>query len=65
MRQICSRLLRPMIVHALIATVPLASLAGPNELTVGGLFGMTGPNASYGEQHSRGVQLAFEEINAA
>ena len=65
MRQTCVRLLRQLIVPALIAAVPLASLAGPKELTVGGLFGMTGPNASYGEQHSRGVQLAFEEINAA
>ena len=64
MRQVLVRLLGQMIVPALLAA-PLASQAGPKELTVGGLFGMTGSNATYGEQHSRGVQLAFEEINAA
>ncbi|WP_284035604.1 penicillin-binding protein activator [Neobacillus sp. 114] len=37
----------------------------PSALKVGGLFAMTGPFASYGEQQSRGVQLAFDEINEA
>ena len=64
MRQVLVRLLGQLIVPALLAA-PLASQAGPKELTVGGLFGMTGSNATYGEQHSRGVSLAFEEINAA
>ena len=64
MRQVLVRLLGQLIVPALLAA-PLASQAGPKELTVGGLFGMTGSNATYGEQHSRGVALAFEEINAA
>lgn len=64
MRQAIVRLLGRLIVPALVAAAPLASHAGPKELTVGGLFGMTGPNATYGEQHTRGVQLAFEEINA-
>lgn len=64
MRQVLVRLLGQLIVPALLAA-PLASQAGPKELTVGGLFGMTGSNATYGEQHSRGVQLAFDEINAA
>ena len=64
MRQVLVRLFGQLIVPALLAA-PLASQAGPKELTVGGLFGMTGSNATYGEQHSRGVQLAFEEINAA
>ena len=64
MRQLLVRLLGQLIVPALLAA-PLASQAGPKELTVGGLFGMTGSNATYGEQHSRGVQLAFDEINAA
>ena len=65
MRQAFVRLFGQWIVPAVVAAAPLASHAGPRELTVGGLFGMTGSNASYGEQHSRGVQLAFEEINAA
>jgi branched-chain amino acid transport system substrate-binding protein len=65
MKRACVRLLGQTIVPVLVALTPLASQAGPKELTVGGLFGMTGSNASYGEQHSRGVQLAFEEINAA
>lgn len=65
MRQALVRLFGQLIVPALLAAAPLASHAGPKELTVGGLFGMTGSNATYGEQHSRGVQLAFEEINAA
>lgn len=54
-----------LLVPAAIALAGIAAQAGPKELTVGGLFGMTGSNASYGEQHSRGVALAFEEINAA
>lgn len=65
MRQAIVRLLGQLIVPALVAAAPLASHAEPKELTVGGLWGMTGPNATYGEQQSRGVLLAFEEINAA
>ena len=66
MRQACIRILKKVILPAtLIGAVQLTALAGPKELTIGGLFGMTGPNASYGEQHSRGVQLAFDEINAS
>ena len=65
MSQAFVRLFGNLILPALIAAAPLASQAGPKELTVGGLWGMTGPNASYGEQQSRGVNLAFEEINAA
>lgn len=65
MRQAFVRLLGQLIVPAVIAAAPLASHAGPKELTVGGLWGMTGSNATYGEQQSRGVLLAFEEINAA
>lgn len=65
MRQAFVRLLGQLIVPAVVAAAPLASYAGPKELTVGGLWGMTGSNATYGEQQSRGVLLAFEEINAA
>jgi ABC-type branched-subunit amino acid transport system substrate-binding protein len=65
MRQAIDRLLGHLILPVLVAAAPLVSQAGPKELTVGALFGMTGSNASYGEQQSRGVQLAFEEINAA
>jgi ABC-type branched-subunit amino acid transport system substrate-binding protein len=65
MRQATFRLIARLALPALIAAAPLASQAGPKELTVGGLFGTTGSNASYGEQHTRGVQLAFEEVNAA
>jgi len=57
---------RLIVLVLVAAAAPLASrAAGPSELTVGALFGMTGSNATYGEQHSRGVQMAFEEINAA
>lgn len=48
---------------ALAAAVGTAHAAG--ELSIGALLGMTGSNASYGDQHSKGLQLAFEEINAA
>lgn len=65
MRRTLVRLLGHIAASALMAAIPMATHAGPKELTVGGLFGMTGSNASYGEQHSRGVTLAFEEINAA
>ena len=66
MRQRSIGLVCKCILPALIAVVPLASQsAAPKEFMVGGLFGMTGPNASYGEQHSRGALLALEEINAA
>lgn len=36
----------------------------PKELTVGGLFAMTGTYASYGEQQSNGAKLAFKQVNA-
>jgi branched-chain amino acid transport system substrate-binding protein len=36
----------------------------PEKVEVGGLFAMTGAFASYGEQQSNGVKLAFEEVNA-
>lgn len=65
MRKALVRLFGQLIVPGLLAVAPLLSHAGPKELTVGGLWGMTGSNATYGEQQSRGVLLAFDEINAA
>lgn len=66
MSQPLIRLLGSLVIPVLVAAVPLASQAAPpKELTVGALFGMTGSNASYGEQQSKGVQLALEEINGA
>lgn len=38
--------------------------ARPDSLEVGALFAMTGQYASYGEQQSSGVKLAFKQINA-
>ncbi len=64
MRQALVRLLGQFLVPAAIVTAPLASHAA-GELTVGALFGMTGSNASYGDQQSKGVQIAFDEINSA
>lgn len=53
--------------HALLPVSLAASLGAAQaaELTVGALLGMTGSNASYGDQHSKGLQLAFDEINAS
>ena len=64
MRQALVRLLGQWLVSAAIATAPVASHAA-GELTVGALFGITGSNASYGEQQSKGVDIAFVEINGA
>lgn len=64
MKHAIVRLLRQTAVPlALAASIGTAHAAG--ELTVGALLGMTGSNASYGDQHSKGLQLAFDEINAA
>ena len=64
MRTPFTRLLRHTLVPlALAASMGTAHAAG--DLTVGALLGMTGSNASYGDQHSKGLQLAFDEINAA
>ena len=57
------RLLKPCLAASALAAASVVSNA--EELTVGALLGMTGSNASYGEQHSKGLQLAFDEINAA
>jgi ABC-type branched-chain amino acid transport systems, periplasmic component len=65
--------LKPTIVGAVAAvailagcsTAPAADAGAPATLEVGGMFSMTGSLASYGEQQSRGIELAFEEINAA
>ncbi len=64
MRQTLVRLLGKWLVYAAIAIAPATSHAA-GELTVGALFGMTGPNASYGDQQSKGVDIAFAEINGA
>ncbi|MDB5817205.1 MAG: putative LEU/ILE/VAL-binding protein [Rhizobacter sp.] len=65
MRPACARRITYLIVPVLLAAAPMWSFAGPKELTVGGLWGTTGSNATYGEQQSRGVMLAFEELNEA
>jgi branched-chain amino acid transport system substrate-binding protein len=57
------RLLKPCLAASALAAASVVSNA--EELTVGALLGMTGSNASYGEQHSKGLQLAIDEINAA
>lgn len=44
---------------------PLTGFAAPSTLLVGGLFGMTGSNATYGEQQTRGIAVAFDDINAS
>lgn len=62
-------------IMAVVATTALAlgacsstSSSGevaPKTVKIGGLFAMTGQYASYGEQQSNGVKLAFEQVNAA
>ena len=64
MRRFLVRLLRRSLLPVALATSMGAAQAA-GELTVGALLGMTGSNASYGDQHSKGLQLAFDEINAA
>lgn len=65
MKQAFARLIAHVVVPAALAAASITSFAGPKDLTVGGLWGTTGSNATYGEQQSRGVMLAFDEINAA
>jgi branched-chain amino acid transport system substrate-binding protein len=46
------------------SAIAIASLARADDLTVGALFPMSGPNASYGDVFGSGANLAVEHINA-
>jgi branched-chain amino acid transport system substrate-binding protein len=39
--------------------------AGSGDITIGGIFPLSGPVAVYGVEAQKGIQLAIEEINAA
>lgn len=60
---------KKLIISASIAAMSVMSQGvvaadtGPDELVIGFIESITGPAASYGEEHTQGTQLAIEEIN--
>lgn len=59
-----SKFVRTLKVGLLAGALAVASLARAGDLTIGAVFPMSGPNASYGDIFGSGANLAVEHINA-
>jgi len=59
-----SKFVHTLKIGLFASALAVASLARAGDLTIGAVFPMSGPNASYGDIFGSGVNLAVEHINA-